>query len=437
MPTMRLSRLAALMLALFGGNASRTLTVTNNCDATIWPVARQFRLNNKPNFTMTDWEAATGTSHTVEIPDEWSGDIVARTGCTVDPNTNERSCESGICGDGLTCNYGFNASGTTADVTNTKGIDYYSVLAYAYNLPVQNELQLTNSGGTTVACRSPCADESDTSLSCCSTANPCSESEMAYYSQLHQLCPSASPRQTPGENTGFRITFCPVPDINKGPSSTPTTSGSSSSPSASDPASTTPAIIGNSHAPVGAIAGGVVGGIVAVILLGLCTFLLWKRKRASRPVRSVSATGATNYYGSHDGGTVISPFKSHRSEAGVGYTGGISSPGASTRTTEVSSSPIWTTGGGVTGKRPAAAAATPVSRWPHNGDDASALAVDRETFDAHGRVAARSETDSGPNTIRGTDSEQHQTTPSAGTSTFENPHRDFPPPGYFSINHNQ
>ncbi|KAH7098498.1 thaumatin family-domain-containing protein [Auriculariales sp. MPI-PUGE-AT-0066] len=448
--------LAALMFAIIGANGSRTLTIINKCDISIWPVVRQFTLNDIKNFSMTDWEAATGTSHTVEILDGWSGDILARTGCTVDPNTNERSCESGICGDGLTCNDGFNASGTTVDVTNVKGIDYYSVLAYAYNLPVQiqadasncqssacsaymlplcaDELRLTNSGGTTVACRSPCADGLDSHLACCSAENPCSESEKAYYNQLTQRCPAAVPgppvwdfQRSCSNNTGFRITFCPVPDTNNGLSSSATTP---------IPVSPTQNVIVGSHAPVGAIAGGVVGGIVAVALLGICALLIWKRHRTSgsgsRPMSSINGAGATNYESDRDRGALISPFTPHPPESNQ-----LSSPGANTHTTEVLSNPIWTISGAGTGKRSAAVASTPINRRPTEGEQALALADGRETFDAHGRVAAHSETDSGPNTIRGTDSEQHQTTPSAGTSTFENPHRDFPPPGYFSINHNQ
>ncbi|ESK87065.1 thaumatin-like protein [Moniliophthora roreri MCA 2997] len=117
--------LLVLAAANSGASAARTLTVTNNCAYTIWPA-----IWTDPNASKTKpdhpggWEAASGTSVSFSVPDEW------------DSWTNmgpPESCTMFVCRlypPTTVAEFTFSASGN---------MDYYDVsLVDGFNLPFAN-----------------------------------------------------------------------------------------------------------------------------------------------------------------------------------------------------------------------------------------------------------------------------------------------------------
>uniref|UniRef100_A0A0W0F3I0 Putative thaumatin-like protein n=1 Tax=Moniliophthora roreri TaxID=221103 RepID=A0A0W0F3I0_MONRR len=91
--------LLVLTAANSGASAARTLTVTNNCAYTIWPA-----IWTDPNASKTKpdhpggWEAASGTSVSFSVPDEWTAGRIWSTGSiSLLQITNNAKCKVASC----------------------------------------------------------------------------------------------------------------------------------------------------------------------------------------------------------------------------------------------------------------------------------------------------------------------------------------------------
>jgi hypothetical protein len=212
---------AALGLGLSGrpgpaAAASGTLTLVNQTGQTIWPgVAGNF-ISNGGGF-----ELPAGGSTTLNVPDNWSGRIWARTSCNFDAS-GTGSCETGDCGGLLACNGASGAaSATVAEFTLGGGSspDYYDVsLVDAFNVPITitpqgagcptagcsanlspgcpSELQQVDSSGNIVACLSSCSKFGGDQYCCTGSSNSPSTCNTASWqvnsaSYFKSACPDA------------------------------------------------------------------------------------------------------------------------------------------------------------------------------------------------------------------------------------------------------
>jgi hypothetical protein len=187
---------AALGLGLSGrpgraAAASGTLTLVNQTGQTIWPGMAGNFIANGGGF-----ELPAGGSTTLNVPDNWSGRIWARTSCNFDAS-GTGSCETGDCGGLLACNGTSGAaSATVAEFTLGGGSspDYYDVsLVDAFNVPITitpqgagcptagcstnlspgcpSELQQVDSSGNIVACLSSCSKFGGDQYCCTGSSN--------------------------------------------------------------------------------------------------------------------------------------------------------------------------------------------------------------------------------------------------------------------------
>ena len=82
-------------------DGTRTITFVNNTSQTVWAGA----LGN-PGYPVPDnggWEMAPGSTHSVEVQNDWRGRFWGRTYCSFD-GAGKGSCETGDCGGVLECN---------------------------------------------------------------------------------------------------------------------------------------------------------------------------------------------------------------------------------------------------------------------------------------------------------------------------------------------
>ncbi|KAJ8767715.1 hypothetical protein K2173_020655 [Erythroxylum novogranatense] len=211
----------SLLFALFfifstialGQNAStssKTFTLFNNCQETIWPAITTKSDNTHGGFTLKPSQSAF-----YNAPTGWSGRIWARTGCNFDKNGNG-TCQTGGCGTTLNCSGPSNPPNTIAEFT-LGDLDYYDVsLVDGFNVPIaitplkgkgncsiagcDGDLRLncssqlvSKSDGKVIACRSAC-DVFETDEFCCRGAysDPVLCLPSNYSKSFKQVCPAAS-----------------------------------------------------------------------------------------------------------------------------------------------------------------------------------------------------------------------------------------------------
>ncbi|CAN0872009.1 PR5-like receptor kinase [Linum grandiflorum] len=263
-------------LLLLSTAASRTLTITNECDQTIWPFISNLAASTT-QLSTTGFSLEINEVRNVSTPSSWNGRIWGRTHCTTDSATGNFSCLTGDCGSGkmAECSRGGSIPPTTLvefsfDAINAGQDFYYVSLVDGFNLPVlvsphggsghncsqtgcvvdlngdcPADLKVTTPVGETVGCKSACV-ASQQPLYCCidgpATCQPstyslavkksCSRVFTSPYDDATNIftCPSPD---------SYSITFCPAPDTSqKAPqkqSSNSTRGGNDGKDSASAP----------------------------------------------------------------------------------------------------------------------------------------------------------------------------------------------------------
>ncbi|GAA5847242.1 hypothetical protein JCM3766R1_005556 [Sporobolomyces carnicolor] len=233
--------------------SARTITVKNNCRETIWPAI--FTSSGTAPEHSTGWSANKGTQVKVEIADDWSGRIWARTGCKFKQGeTLPTSCETGGCNGGLECSKSSGTGvppATLAEFTFTPSLDWYDIsnvdgsnLAVSIannrgcpapkcrtnlNKDCPAALSHVNAKGQVVGCLTSCAANLDgnptNSRNCCSGSfdrpETCPSSGVAHYKFFKDACPDAyayaydeSSKSAlwtcdASKKADYTITFCP------------------------------------------------------------------------------------------------------------------------------------------------------------------------------------------------------------------------------------
>ncbi|GAA5883162.1 hypothetical protein JCM16303_006120 [Sporobolomyces ruberrimus] len=219
---MLLSSLLPLSLVTLAA-AERTITVKNNCKATIWPAI--FTSSGTAPTHSTGWVAKKGSSSKIKVAENWSGRIWARTGCTFKKGeTLPTTCDTGGCNGGLKCDRSSGTGvppATLAEFTFTPSLDWYDISNVdGSNLPmsIKNNkkckspvcktdinkscpaaLSHFNKEGKVVGCLTSCAANLDgnpaNSRNCCSGCfnrpETCPVSHIAHYNVFKQGCPDA------------------------------------------------------------------------------------------------------------------------------------------------------------------------------------------------------------------------------------------------------
>ncbi|KAK2392504.1 hypothetical protein P8452_29404 [Trifolium repens] len=233
-----------LILLLLGNVASGAVfTIENRCNNTIWPGT----LSGNGAELLGDggFSLSPGSSVQFTAPLGWSGRFWGRTGCNFDDAGNG-NCITGDCSGGLKCNGGGAPPVTLAEFTIGSGNgdkDYYDVsLVDGYNVGIgikatggtgdcqyagcvadlnghcPAELQVTEEGGSVVACKSACA-AFNTEEFCCTGehSSPQSCSPTQYSEMFKTACPSAysyayddASSTCTCSGAGYLITFCPT-----------------------------------------------------------------------------------------------------------------------------------------------------------------------------------------------------------------------------------
>ena len=236
------------------GAASKSFTVTNNCEHTVWPGI----LSSAGSAAMdtTGFALAPGESRAMSVPSGWSGRLWGRTLCSTSTSadgTGRFACVTGDCGSGRQDCAGGGAAppATLAEFTmdGSGGMDFYDVsLVDGYNLPMLVAPQgsaaaaggscvptgcmvdlngacpadlrvasTTTTGG--VACKSAC-EAFGSAQYCCNGeyGNPSTCKPSAYSQFFKNACPRAysyayddatSTFTCAGGDTTYAITFCP------------------------------------------------------------------------------------------------------------------------------------------------------------------------------------------------------------------------------------
>ncbi|CAK7351233.1 unnamed protein product [Dovyalis caffra] len=284
---------------------STTITITNNCKYTVWPVICSYE---SATYT-TGFSLAKNESKKTTARASWSGRIWGRTYCSEDSSGNF-SCITGDCGSGkLECSGSPAPPVTMAELSigGDNGLDYFDVnLVDGFNLPLvvvpsaQNctssgcfadlnescpsELQVTSATeGKTVGCRSMC-QVTGLSKSCCNAS--LTPSCSLYSRVLKDSCPrvysysySKATSTLTCASTNYQVTFCPVNTTVMTPKNSRPTSGEITP---SPPPEIRPHTASKRHwAPIiaGQIIAGLVGGVLAII--SFVVIIIW-RVRGSR-----------------------------------------------------------------------------------------------------------------------------------------------------------
>ena len=88
------AELTVISSPLSGGRGTRTITLFNACNATVWPVLRDSKLAITSTYALTPGEQRRSVVH-----NGWAGTVGARTGC----NAGGRHCETGDCSSRTPC----------------------------------------------------------------------------------------------------------------------------------------------------------------------------------------------------------------------------------------------------------------------------------------------------------------------------------------------
>ncbi|KAI7742567.1 hypothetical protein M8C21_011601 [Ambrosia artemisiifolia] len=129
-----------IFLFVLNGASRTTITVVNDCRFTVWPA-----ISGNPVLNNTGFKLTEGSSRSFQTPENWTGRLWARTGCTFN-GSGHGTCEVGDCGSGeMECN-GRSATPpvTIADFDIKEGkegrdVSYDVSLIDGYNLPMTVE----------------------------------------------------------------------------------------------------------------------------------------------------------------------------------------------------------------------------------------------------------------------------------------------------------
>ncbi|KAL6899079.1 hypothetical protein ACP4OV_005737 [Aristida adscensionis] len=247
-----LSILGIVIVSAIGSAASKSFTISNNCEYTVWPGILSSA--GSAGMDTAGFALAPGESRAMSVPSGWSGRLWARTLCSTDDG-GRFACVTGDCGSGkLDCAGGGAAPpATLAEFTldGSGGMDFYDVsLVDGYNLPVlvaprgaaaggncaptgctadlngacPADLRVaaaesSPAGGGGVACKSAC-EAFGSAQYCCSGefGSPGACKPSAYSQFFKNACPRAysyayddatSTFTCAGGDTTYAITFCP------------------------------------------------------------------------------------------------------------------------------------------------------------------------------------------------------------------------------------
>ncbi|XP_066378400.1 thaumatin-like protein 1b [Miscanthus floridulus] len=242
-------------LAASTGATSKSFTITNNCEHTVWPGILSSA--GSAEMDTTGFALAPGESRAMSVPSGWSGRLWGRTLCSTSTD-GAFSCVTGDCGSGKQDCAGGGAAppATLAEFTmdGSGGMDFYDVsLVDGYNLPmlvapqgaaaaaggscvptgcmvdlngacpadlrVASTTASSSSGGGGVACKSAC-EAFGSAQYCCNGeyGNPSTCKPSAYSQFFKNACPRAysyayddatSTFTCAGGDTTYAITFCP------------------------------------------------------------------------------------------------------------------------------------------------------------------------------------------------------------------------------------
>ncbi|XP_057816117.1 pathogenesis-related thaumatin-like protein 3.5, partial [Cryptomeria japonica] len=217
----------------------RVFTLTNNCPYTVWPGILTGA--GGPSLEGGGFTLATGESQSLNPPDNWSGRLWPRTGCTFEALEGPATCSTGDCGGLLQCSQvGGVPPVTLTEFTLADDVDFYDVsLVDGYNVPLSIETlggrgdcraagcwsDLTdtcppelavNENGRVVACKSAC--EAFGSPEYCCTGefgSPQTCGPSAYSQTFKTACPAAYSYAYDDATSTFtctqadyQITFC-------------------------------------------------------------------------------------------------------------------------------------------------------------------------------------------------------------------------------------
>jgi Thaumatin family len=247
MATLRFT-LAVLLVVIINIATPSAVTIvySNRCSIEIWPAAVNDNLTPAP-AGLQGYPLNPQESRAIDIPDNWSGRVWARTGCVMN-TANGLDCLTGSCEGGLFCRGSGSPPATLAEFTlwpqSSGEVSFWDVsLVDGFNVPIaihpsptgpttQCTWNINNvpsecpqglifrANGTIVGCNSACgvfglANYCCTGVysmpsTCVPTSfsrqfkNRCPQAYSYAYDDRGSLAESVLP-----ENTNFAVTFCP------------------------------------------------------------------------------------------------------------------------------------------------------------------------------------------------------------------------------------
>ncbi|AQL04002.1 Putative thaumatin domain family protein [Zea mays] len=90
--------LVSFFAASIIGAASKSFTIANNCEHTVWPGILSSA--GSAGVDTTGFALAPGESRALSVPSGWSGRLWGRTLCSTDAATGRFACVTGDCGCG-------------------------------------------------------------------------------------------------------------------------------------------------------------------------------------------------------------------------------------------------------------------------------------------------------------------------------------------------